>query len=79
MISPPFHKRGRYRKNTVNLSTHPDPSFLALRLLVLDRHLNPDCRDGKHAACRADAWCTVIDASAECSCPCHSLATVASA
>ena len=35
--------------------------------------VNPDCRDGKHRACRGDAWDAEKDAPAECGCACHRL------
>ena len=40
-------------------------------IVIHDDHLNPDCRDGKHAACRGDAWCDIDDESASCDCSCH--------
>ncbi len=33
--------------------------------------LNPDCRQGKHAACRGDAWDDTTDAPVTCACGCH--------
>lgn len=33
--------------------------------------LSPDCRDGKHRACRGDAWNHTLDEPALCACPCH--------
>ena len=33
--------------------------------------LNPDCRDGKHAACAGDGWETLTDEPATCPCECH--------
>lgn len=32
---------------------------------------NPDCRDGKHAACRGGAWDFEVDEPVACSCDCH--------
>lgn len=34
-------------------------------------NLNPDCRDGKHPACRGDAWDDDTDAETTCACSCH--------
>ena len=34
-------------------------------------HRSPDCRDGKHLACRRDSWCVANDRAAECDCTCH--------
>lgn len=36
-----------------------------------DDHLSPDCRDGKHGACRGDAWCLLVDGEHPCDCSCH--------
>lgn len=36
-----------------------------------DDHLSPDCRDKKHRACTADAWCKRDDELTSCSCICH--------
>ena len=33
--------------------------------------LNPDCWDGKHAACGGDAWDDDDDVGTPCQCPCH--------
>lgn len=33
--------------------------------------LSPDCRDGKHRACRGDAWSKELDAPTACACYCH--------
>lgn len=33
--------------------------------------MNPDCRDGKHHACRGDAWDNDTDTPTTCKCPCH--------
>lgn len=33
--------------------------------------LNPDCRDGKHAACGGDAWSDELDQRVACGCSCH--------
>jgi hypothetical protein len=33
--------------------------------------MNPDCRNGKHAACAGDAWDEERDEPTTCSCPCH--------
>jgi hypothetical protein len=33
--------------------------------------VGPDCRDGKHRACRGDAWDTRTDQPAVCGCGCH--------
>jgi hypothetical protein len=33
--------------------------------------LNPDCRDGKHRACRGDAWDDIRDTATLCTCGCH--------
>lgn len=33
--------------------------------------LNPDCRDGKHPACRGDALDDDTDTITDCQCPCH--------
>jgi hypothetical protein len=33
--------------------------------------LNPDCAEGKDAACAGDAWDLVNDQPARCSCECH--------
>lgn len=33
--------------------------------------VNPDCREGKHKACRGDAFDVVRDEVVECSCVCH--------
>jgi hypothetical protein len=33
--------------------------------------MNPDCVNGKHHACRGDAWDLSADAPAECACDCH--------
>jgi hypothetical protein len=32
---------------------------------------DPDCRDGKHAACHGFGWDADQDAPAECPCACH--------
>jgi hypothetical protein len=34
-------------------------------------HINPDCREGKHRACRGDAWSMSADRPMDCVCPCH--------
>jgi hypothetical protein len=34
-------------------------------------HRSPDCGEGKHRACRGDAWCTDLDVPALCDCDCH--------
>ena len=47
--------------------------------VIHDDHLNPDCRDGKHAACNGDAWCDVDDERAGCDCPCHAQTSGAAA
>lgn len=31
--------------------------------------MNPDCRDGKHAACRGDAWDDDTDTETTCNTP----------
>jgi hypothetical protein len=36
-----------------------------------DEHLNPDCDQGKHAACAGDAWDLVADELTTCDCECH--------
>lgn len=33
--------------------------------------MNPDCKSGKHAACRADSWDDKLDQPTTCSCTCH--------
>jgi hypothetical protein len=33
--------------------------------------MNPDCRDGKHAACQGDGWDHDADEPTDCPCPCH--------
>lgn len=33
--------------------------------------LNPDCRQGKHRACRGDAWDDDRDEPTTCGCDCH--------
>ncbi len=33
--------------------------------------MNPDCRDGKHAACSGDGWDTATDCYTPCPCACH--------
>jgi len=33
--------------------------------------VNPDCRDGKHAACSGSGWSNDFDTYTDCSCPCH--------
>ncbi|WP_402465703.1 hypothetical protein [Isoptericola aurantiacus] len=33
--------------------------------------INPDCAQGKHAACAGDAWDDLTDAPTECRCDCH--------
>lgn len=35
--------------------------------------LNPDCRDGKHRACRGDAWDVQNDRATNCWCECHQI------
>ena len=37
----------------------------------MKRPVNPDCRDGKHAACNMDAWDDALDLPAHCTCECH--------
>lgn len=32
---------------------------------------NPDCADGKHRACRGDAWNLHEDRATPCECECH--------
>jgi hypothetical protein len=44
---------------------------------VIDDHLAPDCRDGKHRACRGDAWCGIADLPVPCDCTCHTSAVSA--
>lgn len=39
--------------------------------------LNPDCRDGKHAACAGDAWSEWRDRRVPCGCSCHGVDDVA--
>lgn len=33
--------------------------------------VSPDCKSGSHRACHGDAWDSVMDSPAECSCECH--------
>lgn len=33
--------------------------------------LGPDCREGKHHACRGDAWDHQADTLTDCTCTCH--------
>lgn len=33
--------------------------------------MNPDCRDGKHAACNGDGWDYDADEPVRCRCACH--------
>lgn len=40
--------------------------------------LNPDCREGKHRACRGDAWDVQADRECACGCECHRFPTTAS-
>lgn len=44
---------------------------MSLRDDRAEAHLNPDCRDGKHNACRGDAWSVSADAPIDCACSCH--------
>lgn len=39
--------------------------------------LNPDCRDGKCAACAGDAWDEQADELTVCGCACHDQAAAA--
>jgi hypothetical protein len=32
---------------------------------------NPDCAEGKHRACRGDAWDSLLDMVTDCVCECH--------
>ncbi len=36
-----------------------------------DIHIGPDCLNGKHRACRTEAWCLTEDEPAFCECECH--------
>lgn len=38
--------------------------------------ISPDCRDGKHHACRGDAWSHTLDEPSPCACSCHEPAAV---
>jgi hypothetical protein len=37
--------------------------------------MNPDCRDGKHAACSGTGWDMELDEERTCPCTCHQGAT----
>lgn len=52
---------------TLLATPHQYPTALAADGPIL----NPDCREGKHKACRGDAWDNVLDEPADCGCECH--------
>jgi hypothetical protein len=37
--------------------------------------INPDCLDGKHAACSGTAWSDDLDVLTDCLCDCHNTTT----
>lgn len=41
---------------------------------MLDAHLSPDCRAGKHPTWQDGAWDDEADVEVECQCPCHAAA-----
>lgn len=41
---------------------------------LLDAHLSPDCRAGKHPTWQDAAWDDRADVEVECQCPCHAAA-----
>lgn len=43
--------------------------------LVTHQPIDPDCRDGKHGACRGEAWNDTLDTYGPCHCHCHTRST----